>query len=61
MQKDRVNANVPVERLHVMDRMARNLATADPKPDSSKMDELEMRREAYRRAREFVSQRIMRG
>lgn len=29
--------------------------------DVSKMSELEMRREAYRRAREFVSQRMMRG
>jgi hypothetical protein len=60
MQKDRANANVPVKKLDVMDRMMRNLATADPKTDLSRMDETEMKLEAYRRAREFVSQRIMR-
>jgi hypothetical protein len=61
MQRDRANANLPLENLDVMDRMMRNLATSDPKADVSKMDELQMRQEAYRRAREFVGQRMMRG
>ena len=60
MQRDRANANVPLENLDVMDRMMRNLATSDPEADMSKMDELQMRQEAYRRAREFVGQRMMR-
>jgi hypothetical protein len=61
MQRDQANGNVPLENLDVMDRMMRNLSTADPKPEVSKMDELQMKQEAYRRAREFVSQRMMRG
>jgi hypothetical protein len=37
------NANVPLEKLDVMDSMMRNLETVDPKAYPSRMDEVEMR------------------
>ena len=56
MLKDRANADVPLEELDTTDRVMRMFA-----PSDKQMDELAMRQEANRRAREAIQNRVMRG
>jgi hypothetical protein len=60
MQEDRSNANVPLEELDEMDRMAR-IITPGLVSDVATMDESELKQEAYRRAREAVTRYMRRG
>jgi hypothetical protein len=57
MLKDRANAGAPLEQL---DTMARFMRLSSPDVDFN-LDESAMRQEAYRRARQAVQDRVMRG
>ena len=57
MVNDGANANVPLEDLGTMDRVMRITSRAE---DLS-MDEPAMRQEAYRRARQVIEKRVLRG
>jgi len=58
MFKDQANANVPLERLSSVDRLRMSLERVEKVTAS---DEPSMRQEAYRRAREALHHRMMRG